>query len=533
MPRRAAVAAGVLALAGGLLAAAPAAQAQEVTFTSQCKNLLAPGLPIPPSETKVDIQISPVKDTYAVGDLVTVKWKWGSYSNVPESSPLEAIEADTTKPVGQINLTGSQPGVLTVEGERKNERTLRGQPLVITDMTATLSLTATGTLDFAPKQYSTFTQVGTFDAETECLPLTTPGVSTSITVEGGQVDPRTLDAPDTEVKPGDTITLSGTKFAPNTAAQLSLCEGDGSNCLANRFAANMLAIDGSGNLAGTATLATSGVPDGTYQIRVTDGVGEARANLVVKAFVPGGPRTVVADVSSGPLGTTVHLTGENWTGNRAINIYGLNADGFPLLPAVNLATTPDGKFRADYTVNDPTLTHIRIREGTSSVNRVIIPFTIVSGANATQEASVALTPGTLAMTQAGTAIDFGTATLNGQAQTLNGSLNQVTVTDSRGGALGWSLTGTMTDLVAANGTDKIPAGNIAWTPSCAAAQGSLDEVANGTAGPLGSTASMLCSVAPDGSTTGGRFTADAQLALTTPEFAAAGSYTGTLTLTLI
>ena len=57
--------------------------------------------------------------------------------------------------------------------------------------------------------------------------------------------------------------------------------------------------------------------------------------------------------------------------------------------------------------------------------------------------------------------------------------------------------------------------------------------ANGSAGPLGSTPAALCSQAPDGAkATGGKFTADAQLTLTTPEFAAAGSYTGTLTLSL-
>ncbi|MGR6997780.1 hypothetical protein ACU686_06100 [Yinghuangia aomiensis] len=73
-------------------------------------------------------------------------------------------------------------------------------------------------------------------------------------------------------------------------------------------------------------------------------------------------------------------------------------------------------------------------------------------------------------------------TLNGEAQTVKTNLNQVTVLDARGGNLGWSLTGSMTDLVAANGTDKIPAGNLSWTPSCAAGTGSLSTVTNGTAG---------------------------------------------------
>lgn len=149
-----------------------------------------------------------------------------------------------------------------------------------------------------------------------------------------------------------------------------------------------------------------------------------------------------------------------------------------------------------------------------------------------QPAAVELPP-TLAMAQNGGAIDFGTVALNGQAHTVNGSLNQVTVTDGRGTTLGWSLTGTMSDLLSANGTDKIPAGNIAWTPSCAAQEGSLSQVANGPSGPLGAIPTTLCSQAASELPTGGVFTADAGMTLTTPQFTASGAYTGTLTLTLI
>jgi hypothetical protein len=146
---------------------------------------------------------------------------------------------------------------------------------------------------------------------------------------------------------------------------------------------------------------------------------------------------------------------------------------------------------------------------------------------------VTLSPGALSITPAGHGLDFGTVTLNGEAQTVKANLGQVTVLDARGGDLGWSLTGSMTDLAAANGTDKIPAGNLSWTPSCAAAQGSLSAVDNGTPGALGATPSTLCTVAGNGATSGGKFTGDAEITLTTPRFTAAGAYTGTLTLTLI
>lgn len=150
--------------------------------------------------------------------------------------------------------------------------------------------------------------------------------------------------------------------------------------------------------------------------------------------------------------------------------------------------------------------------------------------------AAAVVPGTLSMSQAGTAVDFGTATLDGSARTLEASLNQVAVTDTRDGALGWSLTGTMTDLAHADGTQRIPARNVSWAPNCVALPGSPGQVTPGAPGPLdNAVAATLCTQAPggNGAGTGGQFTADARLTLTTPQFAAAGAYTGALTLTLI
>ncbi|UGQ14063.1 hypothetical protein LO772_10920 [Yinghuangia sp. ASG 101] len=535
IPRRISVVAavGALAAAGTVVAAAPAAHAVEVTYTSQCTNVLVPTLPIPPSETKVDIEVSPAKDTYTVGDLVTVTWKWGSYSTVPDSSPIPELPADSTKPVGQINLTGAQTGVLAVEGERKNAATPKGQPLVVTDMTATMTLTAAGTVNFTPKQHSTFTQIGTFDAETQCLPTTTPGVSASITVEEGQASQPVVKAPDGELRPGSTVAVSGSNFTPGATPQVKICDTDGVNCPGNRVDGQTLAIDAGGNLSGTVALSGANLPDGNYLLAVSDGTAEGRDPITVRKFVPEGPPVATASATSGPVGTVVTISGSNWTPNQVINIGAVNSAGFPFPPVLNTRTTPDGVLEPiQYTVSVAATTHIRVRAGTSATEVVLIPFAFTAG-QSTQSATVALAPGTLTMTQAGDAINFGSATLNGTEQTLNADLNQVTVTDARGGKLGWSLTGTMTDLVAANGTGSIPAGNIAWTPSCAALPDSPSPVASGTPGPLGSTAATLCSVAAADGTTGGKFTADAELALKTPAFAAAGTYTGTLTISLI
>jgi hypothetical protein len=407
-----------------------------------------------------------------------------------------------------------------------------GTPFVISDMTGTFTLTAAGTVSLAPQNYRVFTQVGAIDAETDCDPQgAAPGAAATLTVQDGQSSGPSLTAPSGDVLTGATISLSGSNFAPHATPQLSLCDADGNSCASNGFTANTLSIDAAGTLTGTATV-SPGVADGVHVVRVVDGTGAATAPITVKKFVPSGPRTATGNVTSGPIGTVVRVTGENFNPNADILIYNLDPDGYPNTPMISAVSTPDGKVSADYTVDNEWVRQIIITENFDETRAAAFPFTI-TGSAVRQNASVTLAPGALAMTQAGEGLDFGTVALNGEAQTVKANLNQVTVTDARGGTLGWSLTGSMTDLVAANGTDTIPAGNLAWTPSCAAGAGSLSAVANGPAGQLSSSASTLCSVTADGETSGGTFTADAEVALTTPKFGAAGAYTGTLTLTLI
>ncbi|MEU8140024.1 WxL domain-containing protein [Streptodolium elevatio] len=528
------MATGVLALAGAIVSTAPAANAQETTWTSKCVNQIATGLDIPPSETKVDVTVSPVKDVYTVGDLVTVSWKWKSYSKVPNAG-LPAIPKDSTKPVGNLELTGAQTGTVTVEGPRLNPEAPVGTDLILSDMTGTFTLNAAGTVNLAPKNHRTFTFIEAIgiDAETRCEPLgAAPGTVATLTVQDGQSSGPSLTAPSGEVRPGATIDLSGADYTPNATPHLTLCDAAGNACQTSGFATHTLVVDSAGKLTGTATVSPS-ASEGPHVVQVTDGTAAGKATITLKNFVPDGPPRAFLSTSSGPLGTVVTVTAENLPPNSNINISALDADQFDLEGFVNLTSLPDGTIPpTEFTVTDPWTSFIRVRAGTDDSIAAILPFHIAS-AQGTQEPTVTLAPGTLSMSQAGTGIDFGSVTLNGEAQTVEAVLNQVTVTDARGGNLGWSLTGAMTDLVAANGTDKIPAGNLVWTPSCAATPGSLDEVANGTAGPLGSAAAVLCSVAADGGTTGGKFTADAQITLTTPQFAAAGAYSGTLTLTLI
>ncbi|MGR6997782.1 hypothetical protein ACU686_06110 [Yinghuangia aomiensis] len=118
----AAVVTGVLATTGALIMASPAAQATEVAYTSACVNDFVG--PVGNSDTKIDVTVSPVKDTYTVGDTVTIDWKWLAYNNVPTTSPT-SIGANSTKPFGDIALSGAQTDVVQVTGPANNPRGAR------------------------------------------------------------------------------------------------------------------------------------------------------------------------------------------------------------------------------------------------------------------------------------------------------------------------------------------------------------------------------------------------------------------------
>ncbi|MCF2532646.1 hypothetical protein [Yinghuangia soli] len=523
-----AVAAGALALAGVVAVLAPSASAGTVTPTVHCVLPAGQGEATGPQSITVELDPASVQPGGAVKGKVTL-------GESPAKSTVSMPNIPTT-PTIELAMKGAATGSVVITGPEIPISVEAGKPVPIPPYEGTFNIPAAateGTIEFTVVKMVTYTKVFGNVFETPCTMVSgAEGTVATVAVTGSAGEQPTVKAADGQHLLGSEVAVTGAKWTPNAPVTASLCNADGSACSAGRFTASTLTIDAQGNLGGNVKLAATGIPDGVNIIKVSDGVKEASGPLETKLYVAGA-RNASADPNSGPVGLTVTVSGTEWSPNRAINISGVNAEGAPF-GVVNTTTTPDGKFSVQWTVDSDQITQIRVREGTSSVNRKFLPFTVTTGPlPEKQDVSVTLAPGKLSMSQAASGIDFGSATLNGTAQQLNAPLNQVTVVDARGGNLGWSLTGTMTDLVAGNGTDKIPAGNIAWAPSCAAAPGSLSQVSSGSAGPLGSAPATLCSQAADSSkATGGKFTADAQLTLTTPEFAAAGSYTGTLTLSL-
>jgi hypothetical protein len=115
-----------------------------------------------------------------------------------------------------------------------------------------------------------------------------------------------------------------------------------------------------------------------------------------------------------------------------------------------------------------------------------------------------------------------------------GTLPEITVTDSRSGAPGWSVWGQESDFIGSRGADPriIPGTFLGWVPTGTVAGGANlgPVVAPGQPG-LGARAAVLARAAPGSGN--GTSTFGATLALEIPAAAVTHTYIGTLTITFI
>jgi hypothetical protein len=244
-------------------------------------------------------------------------------------------------------------------------------------------------------------------------------------------------------------------------------------------------------------------------------------------------RAISLGSASGNAGTGVTVSGSHFTAGATVTLAGRSGDTQTADKATVTAGT-DGSFSGSLVVNDKTTTGVVAYEGSAwSADKGAGPAAYVVNDTTpvppgSQKITTTVKAGTLSMSQAGdsvalSAVDFG----KGGAST--GALNSVTVKDFRGGPAGWSLTGKVTDFTGPGA--KIDAGKLSWTPACATKAGSPSTCQAGSAGTVGSSGATLAST-PNGTLTGGEFTADAGLSLDVPAFTPPGSYSGVLTLTL-
>ncbi|MFC8512252.1 beta-xylosidase [Streptomyces sp. NPDC057257] len=244
-------------------------------------------------------------------------------------------------------------------------------------------------------------------------------------------------------------------------------------------------------------------------------------------------RAITLDKASGNPGDSVTVSGTGFTAGATVTLAG-RSGGNQTGDTATTTAGADGKISAPLVVNDKTTTGIVAYEGgawTEALSSPVAAYTVIDNTpvpDGSQKITTTVNAGTLSMSQAGdsvalSAVNFGT----GGAST--GALKTVTVKDFRGGPAGWSLTGKVTDFTAPGA--KIDAEKLSWTPACATKAGSPSTCQAGSPGVVGKAGATLAST-PNGTLTGGEFTADAGLSLDVPAFTPPGSYSGVLTLTL-
>ncbi|MEU1267307.1 beta-xylosidase [Streptomyces sp. NPDC005799] len=248
---------------------------------------------------------------------------------------------------------------------------------------------------------------------------------------------------------------------------------------------------------------------------------------------PVNTRAITLNKASGNPGDSVGVSGTGFTAGATVTLAG-RSGSTQTADKATVTADASGKISGSLVVNDKTTTGIVAYEGSAysdALGAGPATYTVIDNTPipaGSQKLTTTVNAGTLSMSQAGdsvalSAVDFG----KGGAST--GKLQPVTVKDFRGGPAGWSLTGKVTDFTGPGA--KIDAGKLSWTPACATKAGSPSTCQAGSAGTVGTSGATLAST-PNGTLTGGEFTADAQLSLDVPTFTPPGSYSGVLTLTL-
>ncbi|MBA2954605.1 hypothetical protein GON03_09730 [Nocardioides sp. MAH-18] len=377
---------------------------------------------------------------------------------------------------------------------------------------------------------------------------------------------------------GGTVTLGGAHFwgAPVTGVGTAAAAAAG-------IPAPTVLLDGTTPLGaasvqtsaatlnvGTGAFTPGGVPSGTVSLpnnlaggshtltliqpNVTpydgNGTGPAANQVVATAsFTVAGP-TAAASPATAQDGTVVAITGDNWAPNFAASLAFTNGSD-----TGSATVDASGHLSGTITVNTANealgSNDVIVTQATSGLTATA-SLNISSIPTLHQDINEIVLPGSgLGDTQSASTVNLSATTLNGHVQTATGSLNQVTVTDTRGTNAGWTLTGRLAgDFINAtpgnengnttatgvepNSHNRIPASNLSWNPAVSLAvptDGLPGDVAAGSTTALSKTVAKTLAVAGVGGG-GGTWQADAALSLTVPAYVNKGTYTATLDLVL-
>lgn len=168
---------GLAAVAAGFGAGGPSAEAAVVTNSVECVPPPFNG-PVFTWQPQVELTVAPVKDAYAVGDVVTVTWNWRTPPRNPSSWVF--VAQNSARPAGVVKLTGAQTGDVAVTGPARNPAAWGANPLYVEAMTGIFTVAKEGRIELAPAGYTIDTWLA--GDPSACTPTGTPAVSTGITV---------------------------------------------------------------------------------------------------------------------------------------------------------------------------------------------------------------------------------------------------------------------------------------------------------------------------------------------------------------
>ncbi|WP_269855782.1 hypothetical protein [Streptomyces sp. RPT161] len=176
-----AVCAALLLGGASLVWAAGPAHAAESDFATQCVPPAISGLPPVNGTTKADIT---APATAAVGDEVTVVWK--TLQAASNNPGIIDLGKDTVQPSGNLTVGGAQTGTLAVQGPRSNPPIPKNSPMVLSDMTGKLKLTAPGDVTLTPADYDiNVSQPISTDTKCKATATVPPAVTIKVTAGGG------------------------------------------------------------------------------------------------------------------------------------------------------------------------------------------------------------------------------------------------------------------------------------------------------------------------------------------------------------
>ncbi|NUP30815.1 MAG: hypothetical protein HOU01_03750 [Streptomycetaceae bacterium] len=511
--------AAVIAGSAGLVAMAPAALAGTTTVNAVC-NVPVIGTKTGPQDIKVDL--SPT--TGAGGTTVTASVDMGP---PPITSPFAIANASAQSTL-TLQMSGAATGTVDLPGPKVNLDIPANIAIDPAPYTVTFQIPAgagVGDITFTPVSSQNLTTLPGFGDQVAPCTYTGGGSIGTFTVKAPPADPTLVAAPGS-VEQNSQLGLTGTKWE-GSITKVSLCDAAGANCQA--LPAQLYSLNvANGNLTGGVQIVDQ-VPPGTYTVKVESDAPQSKtSNSFTVTGVP--PVTASASPTSGDLGQATVVSGDNWVKNGNVTLQGQKSDGSATTDApVTVATDANGHFSSPYTVNDKNTAKINVSGGGKSANAAYTPK---FGQQLAQNTSGTVNSGGLSFQQAAAGIQLSPITLNGKPQTMTGALNQVAVQDFRGDVLGWDLTGQITDFTNPEKGGVIPANSFTWKPACAVTNpASPSQVVTGSEGNAG----LLCkqNANAPGVVSGGEFTADASTKLAVPAWQLSGTYTATLTLTLI